>query len=113
MTYVNLTFLFSLSFFLYHNSKQFLNLATQSKHMSKFDFPLKKDNIKIILIGLAINILGYLLMIGGGSDDPNKFNEAELFSTVRITVSPILIVLGFAVIIYGIMKKPSTPKTEE
>lgn len=74
--------------------------------MSKFDFPVKKNNLRIILIGLAINVLGYLLMIGGGSDNPNEFNEAELFSTIRITVAPILIVAGFVVIILGIMRKP-------
>jgi uncharacterized membrane protein len=87
--------------------------------MSKFDFPVKKDNLRIILIGLAINVLGYLLMIGGGSDNPNEFNEAELFSTIRITVAPILIVAGFVVIILGIMRKPKptaetkTPAKEE
>lgn len=80
--------------------------------MSNFDFPVKKDNLRFILIGLAINVIGYLLMIGGGSDNPNEFNEAELFSTLRITVSPILIVLGLGVIVYGIMKKPSSPKKE-
>lgn len=87
--------------------------------MSKFDFPVKKDNLRIISIGLAINVLGYLLMIGGGSDNPNEFNEAELFSTIRITVAPILIVAGFVVIILGIMRKPKptaetkTPAKEE
>lgn len=76
--------------------------------MSKFDFPVKKENLRFILIGLAINVLGYLLMIGGGSDNPNEFNEGELFSTIRITVAPILIVAGFVVIILGIMRKPKT-----
>lgn len=74
--------------------------------MSKFDFPVKKENLRFILIGLAINVLGYLLMIGGGSDNPNVFNEEALFSSVRITLAPILIVAGFVVIILGIMRKP-------
>lgn len=73
--------------------------------MNNFGFPVNKENLKFILIGLAINILGYILMIGGGSENPNVFNEKELFSTVRITVSPFLILVGFAVILYGIMKK--------
>jgi uncharacterized membrane protein len=81
--------------------------------MSNFDFPVKKDNFRFILIGLAINVLGYLLMIGGGSNNPTTFNETDLFSSTRITLSPILIILGFAVIIYGIMKKPTSTKTEE
>lgn len=81
--------------------------------MSNFDFPIKKDNLRFILVGLAINIVGYLLMIGGGSDNPNEFNEAELFSNLRITVSPILIVLGIVIIAYGIMKKSKTSNKEE
>ena len=81
--------------------------------MNKFDFPVKKDNMRFILIGLAINILGYILMIGGGSDDPAKFDGEELFSPVRITVAPILVVIGYAVIFYGIMKKPAKGKSEE
>jgi len=48
--------------------------------------------------------LGYLLMIGGGSDDPNVFNP-EIFSFRRIVLSPVIIVSGFLVITYGIMKK--------
>lgn len=69
--------------------------------------------MRFILIGLAINILGYILMIGGGSDDPNKFDGDALFSSVRITVAPILVVIGYAVIFYGIMKKPAGNKSEE
>jgi membrane-bound ClpP family serine protease len=80
---------------------------------NKFESPIKKENLKIILIGLAINIVGYLLMIGGGSEDPNVFSKEELFSTVRITVSPILIVLGFGIMIYGIMKRNRNTNEEK
>ncbi|MNJ83915.1 hypothetical protein D3C87_13460 [compost metagenome] len=80
---------------------------------NKFDFPIRKENLRIIFIGLAINILGYILMIGGGSDNPNEFHEAELFSSVRITLSPILIVAGFIVMIYGIMKKAKKDNSQE
>jgi hypothetical protein len=68
-------------------------------------FVFNKENYKFLFIGLAINIVGFILMIGGGSDDPNVFNEQELFSTTRITVSPILIILGYVIMIYAIMKK--------
>lgn len=80
---------------------------------NKFDFPIRKENLRIIFIGLAINILGYILMIGGGSENPNEFHEAELFSGVRITLSPILIVAGFIVMIYGIMKKAKKDNSQE
>jgi uncharacterized membrane protein len=91
----------------------FTKLAVQITYMSNFDFPLKKDNLRIILIGLVINIIGYIMMIGGGSDNPKEFNEAELFSDMRITVSPIVIVVGIALIIYGIMKKSKLNNQED
>lgn len=68
-------------------------------------FAFKKENYKYLYIGLAINVLGFVLMIGGGSDDPTKFDGDALFSTTRITVAPILIVLGYIIMIYAIMKK--------
>lgn len=64
----------------------------------------KKENYLIFLVGIALVALGYILMIGGGSDDPNVFNP-EIFSFRRIVLSPIIIVIGFLVIMYGIMKK--------
>jgi len=70
-----------------------------------FHFGFRKENYKLLLIGLAINVIGFLLMIGGGSDDPNVFKEKELFSTTRLTISPILIIGGYVVMIYVIMKK--------
>lgn len=72
----------------------------------KFPFSFQKENYKWLLIGIAINILGFLLMIGGGTDDPSKFDGDALFSPIRITVAPFFIVLGYIVVIYSIMKKP-------
>jgi len=71
----------------------------------KTEFGFKPENYKILLIGLAINILGFLLMIGGGAENPNEFNKEELFSTTRITIAPMLIIAGYVVILYSIMKK--------
>ena len=70
------------------------------------DFGFKPENYRILFIGLGINVLGFLLMIGGGTDNPNEFDGDALFSHIRITVAPILITLGYAVMIYSIMKKP-------
>ena len=69
-------------------------------------FGFQKENYKILLVGLAINIVGFILMIGGATEDPTIFNEDELFSSTRITISPALILLGYIVILYAIMKKP-------
>ena len=60
-------------------------------NMHHFGFDPK--NFKILIIGLLINVIGFILMIGGGSDDPNVFNEGELFSPVRITIAPFLLLL--------------------
>lgn len=70
-------------------------------------FAFQKENYKWLFIGLIINFVGFMLMIGGGSDDPNKFDASELFSPVRLTVAPILIIAGYIVMIYAIMKKPA------
>ena len=67
------------------------------------EMPLTFTNYKLMLIGLAIIVLGFVLM--GGSDDPNVFNE-EMFSFRRITLAPLLVLFGFAFEIYAIMKKP-------
>lgn len=65
-----------------------------------------KTNYRLIIIGVILVILGYLLMIGGGSEDPNVFNP-DIFSFRRIVLSPVIIVSGLLVITYGIMKKSS------
>lgn len=67
--------------------------------------PFGRDNYLWVIIGLAFLLVGFLLMIGGGSDDPNVFNEA-IFSFRRLTLAPILVLIGFGVEIYAIMKKP-------
>ena len=66
---------------------------------------MPKENVKFILVGLGVIVLGFICMIGGGSDDPQVFNPA-IFSTMRITVAPILIIIGFAIEFYAVMRKP-------
>jgi len=72
---------------------------------NKMTFVFNKEKYIIMLIGLAIIFIGFFLMIGGGTDDPNEFSY-ELFSFRRLTLSPILILIGFIIEIYAIMKKP-------
>jgi uncharacterized membrane protein len=62
-------------------------------------------NFKLMLAGLAVIFIGFLLMVGGGSKDPNVFNP-EIFSTQRITVAPIVVLIGFAIEVVAIMYKP-------
>lgn len=79
----------------------------------KTHFGFKPENYRILLIGLAINILGFLLMIGGASENPNEFHGDELFSPLRITIAPLLIVAGYIVILYAIMRKGKKSSSEE
>ena len=69
-------------------------------------FAIGKQNYKLLLIGFGIIVFGFLLMIGGGSKDPNVFN-GDIFSFRRITLAPIIVLFGFIFEIYAIMKKPS------
>ncbi|MEC8407939.1 MAG: DUF3098 domain-containing protein, partial [Bacteroidota bacterium] len=66
---------------------------------------LKRKNYIFIISGCLVVLLGFVLMSGGGSDDPNVFNEEELFSFRRITLAPFLVILGYGIVLYGIMKK--------
>lgn len=68
-------------------------------------FALNRENYKLLAIGFGIIILGFILMAGGGSDDPTKFSE-DIFSFRRITLAPIVVLLGFAFEIYAIMHRP-------
>lgn len=69
---------------------------------SKKEFAFGKENYIIIGIGLIFIVVGYMLMSGGGSEDPTVFSE-EIFSTGRITVGPLVALTGFAIEIMGIM----------
>lgn len=78
-------------------------MATKNTQELLFD----KSNYLYMLIGLAVLVLGFILMSGGKSPDPNVFNYDEIYSFRRITLAPIVVVLGFVIEIYAIMKKPS------
>jgi hypothetical protein len=83
--------------------------AKQEEQLSKTAgagaFAFGKENYRLMLIGLAFIVAGFLLMIGGGSDDPSKFNP-EIFSFRRITLAPVLILAGYVIEIFAIMKRP-------
>lgn len=83
----------------------------QKDAISHFGF--NKSNYRLLYIGLALNVVGFILMIGGGAESLDEFNGEELFSDVRITLAPILIVLGYIFILYSIMKPNTKAKPEE
>lgn len=81
--------------------------STSSKQTapSTDDFAFGRQNYVLMLIGLVFIIAGYMLMAGGKSNDPNIFNESEIFSFRRITLAPIVVLIGYAIEVYAIVKK--------
>lgn len=73
--------------------------------VKKAGFPIPLGGYKMILIGFGIVVIGFILMMGGGSDNPNEFNY-DIFSFRRITLAPIVVLAGFAFIFWAIMRKP-------
>lgn len=67
-------------------------------------FTFGRSNYKLLLTGLAFIAVGFLLMIGGGSDDPNVFSD-DIFNFRRLTLAPILVMAGYVIGIFAIMKK--------
>jgi hypothetical protein len=70
----------------------------------KPDFLFDKVNYKFLLIGIAVIAIGFILMAGGGSDDPKVFNE-DVFNFRRIRLAPTTVLIGFGITIYSIFKK--------
>ena len=65
-----------------------------------------RENYMWMLAGAVVIAIGLFLMAGGKSDDPNVFDEKQVYSTTRITIAPILIILGLIVEIFAIFRKP-------
>ncbi len=80
---------------------------TKNKKMENKEqgFLFEKVNYKILLIGIAVIAVGFILMSGGGSDNPAVFN-AEIFSFRRIRLAPTMVLIGFGITVYSILKNP-------
>lgn len=73
--------------------------------MKNNKFVFGKRNYRFMIIGIIFIALGFILMSGGGSDDPNIFNE-EIYSFRRIRIAPLIVIIGFAIEIYAILTNP-------
>ncbi|MFV8342828.1 DUF3098 domain-containing protein [Flavobacterium sp. XS2P39] len=71
----------------------------------KHEFLFDTINYKILLIGIGVIGLGFILMSGGGSNDPNVFSE-DIFSFRRIRLAPTTVLIGFGITVYAILKNP-------
>ena len=76
---------------------------------SKKEFIFSRPNYKLMLIGFFVIALGFILMVGGGSDDPNVFNP-EIFNFRRIRLAPALVLIGFGIEIAAILRSFNNPK---
>jgi Protein of unknown function (DUF3098) len=70
-------------------------------------FLFDRSNYMWMIGGVALILIGFMLMSGGKSPDPHQFLYSEIYSFRRITLAPIVVLLGFAVEVYAIMKKPT------
>lgn len=78
----------------------------ENQHGFLFD----RSNYMFLLIGIAVIALGFILMSGGGSDDPNVFSDA-IFNFRRIRLAPTTVLIGFGIVIYAILKNPKNKNT--
>lgn len=78
---------------------------SKEKNSDEPGFALGRENYRLMAIGFGIIVIGFILMIGGKSDDPNVFNP-EIFSFRRITLAPVILLIGFVFEIFAILKKP-------
>ncbi len=87
-------------------------MSSKNENKERLNFALTRENYKLLAIGFAIIVLGFILMLGGKSTDPSKFNN-DIFSFRRITLAPIIVLAGFAFEIWAIMKRPKDSKKEQ
>ena len=66
----------------------------------------EKTNFKWMLIGVVVMALGFILMAGGKSSDPNVFDPKQVYGTTRITIAPIIILAGLVIEIIAIFRQP-------
>ncbi|MCK5820698.1 MAG: DUF3098 domain-containing protein [Bacteroidales bacterium] len=83
--------------------------SSKESSESQGGFAFGPQNYRLLLIGLLVIVVGFILMAGGKSDDPNVFNP-EIFSWRRITLAPLVVLLGFVIEGIAIMKKPKADK---
>ncbi len=80
---------------------------TKKQEGKKLSWAFNRENYKFMFIGLAFLALGFILMTGGGSDETRQFSTA-IFDFRRLTLAPILVLAGYAIELYAIMKRPKS-----
>lgn len=86
------------------------------KNKTKADdsrMPMGRQNYVLMAVGFAIIVIGFALMLGGGSADPDVFDGGRLFSFRRVTLAPIVVLAGFGLEAYAIMMRPKTADSKK
>lgn len=83
------------------------------ENKKKHAFVFEKENYRLLIIGILVNAVGFLLMIGGAAESLDEFNADELFSFRRLTLAPIVVLLGYGIVMWSILKKPKKKPTDK
>lgn len=81
----------------------------KDQHKAEGEFLFGKKNYMIMIAGAVVILIGFALMLGGGSDDPSVFNE-EIYNFQRIRLAPTVVLIGLAIEVYAIMANPGQEK---
>lgn len=93
------------------DKKVVVKTKEESTPKKQESFVFSKMNYQLLIAGLFVLLIGFLLMAGGGSDDPNKFDQG-IFSFRRVTFGPIIVLIGFVIEGVAIMYRPKSKKDE-
>lgn len=88
-----------------------VKLKEEPAHKKQAKFVFSKMNYQLLIAGLVLLVIGFILMAGGGSDDPAKFDPG-IFSFRRVTFGPIIVLIGFVIEGVAIMYRPKSKKEE-
>jgi NADH:ubiquinone oxidoreductase subunit 6 (subunit J) len=84
-------------------------MKKKEQNSTQNEFLFGKRNYMIMILGVVVILIGFVLMMGGGSDDPNVFNE-EMYNFRRIRLAPTVVLIGLAIEVYAIMANPDKNK---
>lgn len=87
-------------------------MAKKKNKKKEGEFLFERKNYKIMVIGIVIILIGFALMAGGGTDDPNVFNE-EIYNFRRIRLAPTVVLIGMAIEIYAIFARPKRTSNKD
>ena len=76
--------------------------------VSNVPFQFSKENYLIMIVGIVVVIIGFVLMTGAANDNPAVFPKEEIYSFRRITLAPVVVIIGFLIEVYAILKRPKT-----